>query len=135
MTSHNKRRPWTFFSPRRALLLLIVAAGARGAMAFESGQPAEQWRIGPPHTTSLGGAGEPKPKAAALTGQVVHLGGTTIKAPHPLACAGAQYEYTRTPAEGLFHGTLAAPAERSAFQLGVRVLPLLAWLLPPLLRA
>ncbi|MBK9235090.1 MAG: hypothetical protein IPO19_03105 [Rhodoferax sp.] len=130
MTSHHKRSPWTFPNPRRAralaLLLLIVAATARGAIAFEPVQPAEQWRIGQPHPTSLGSAGVPKPKAAALTGQVVHLGGTTVKAPHPLACDGAQYEYTLTPAEGLFQGTLAAPAERSARQLGVRVLPLLS---------
>ncbi|MBK6294866.1 MAG: DUF3828 domain-containing protein [Rhodoferax sp.] len=128
MTSHKNRSPWTLLSQRRvrALALMLLVATAHGAVAFESGQPAEQWRIGPPHPTSLGSAGVPKPKAAALTGQVVHLGGTTVKAPHPLACDGAQYEYTLTPAEGLFQGTLAPPAERSARQLGVRVLPLLS---------
>ena len=128
MTSQHNRSPWTFPIPRRArsLALLLLVATAHGAMAFESGQPAEQWRIGPPHPTSLGSAGVPKPKAAALTGQVVHLGGTTVKAPHPLACDGAQYEYTLTPAEGLFQGTLPPPAQRSARQLGVQVLPLLS---------
>lgn len=129
MTSHKNRSQWTLLSQRRVralALMLLVAATAHGAMAFESGQPAEQWRIGQPHFTSLSSAGVPKQKAAALTGQVVHLGGTTVKAPHPLACASAQYEYILTPAEGLFQGTLPPPARRSARHLGVRVLPLLS---------
>ena len=110
---------------RGAAVLTIVSAAATGVTAFESGQPAEQWQIGPGQAAPWAGAGTTQPRRTALTGQVVHLGTTRVEAPHPLACAAAHYEYVVTPAEGLFQGRLPAPAERSTRALGVRALPLL----------
>lgn len=120
---------WTAVGRQRArwaaVLTIVWTAAASGATAFEAGQPAEQWQIGPGQAAPWAGAGTTQPRRAALAGQVVQLGASTVKAPHPLACAAAHYEYVVTPAEGLFQGQLPAPAERSARALGVRALPLL----------
>lgn len=62
---------------------------------------------------------------ALATGEAVAFGPYRVSAPAPLGCAGATYEFAVTPAEGLFQGSLPAPATGAAAGAGVARLPVL----------
>jgi hypothetical protein len=64
-------------------------------------------------------AGEP-----SLSGTVEFLR-DRVAGPPPIGCSGARYELVVTPAEGLFQGSLPAPAEQSASAMGITHLPVM----------
>ena len=113
------------------VLVVLFAAPEGSAGELASWQPQMSWRIergeAAPWATAQP-ADRPDRDSHALVGSIVRLEGDRVLAPDPLACSGARYELVVTPAEGLFQGMLAAPADRAARaarSLGISELPVL----------
>jgi len=102
-----------------ALGWLAAAAPAAGADRLAL---AGQWRIARIVPAPWARAGAAAPDAAWI-GATVRFGPTQVRGPGALDCAGATYERTETPAEGLFQGNLPPPAARSAQALGIARFP------------
>jgi hypothetical protein len=65
------------------------------------------------------------PDARAWLGRSIRFDAQRVAGVDPLNCAGARYDATRMPAEGLFMGGLLAPAKSAALALGFKALPVL----------
>jgi hypothetical protein len=62
---------------------------------------------------------------AGLRGAAIRFDDAEVVAPAPLGCASARYEFVVSPAEGMFQGSLPAPAEAAARALGAVRLPVI----------
>lgn len=86
--------------------------------------PGEAWRV-------VDGAAAPwaatprMPGGGSLRGERIEFAPDRVIAPPPLGCGGAGYQFAVTPAEGLFQGSLPAPAGEAAAAVGIRRLPVL----------
>jgi hypothetical protein len=99
-----------------AITLSLGVAAARPAAA-EDWQPLELWRI---ETGRVAPWAPPGTRIdPAYQGQEVRFEAARLVAPHPLACAGATYEWIVGGPEGLFEGNLPAPAAPAARRLGL----------------
>lgn len=94
------------------LIALFVASVASSANASDI---KGAWRI--THGVVAPWADAP-PVAAQFVGARAVFGETTVAAPSPLGCKSAAYEYTKTPPDGLFQGSLPTPAAAKARELG-----------------
>jgi hypothetical protein len=111
---------WIFFSCLvNAICLLAVEARADAGATL-----APEWRI----TRAVGApwphADIPRSRLLALIGRPVTFHGDAMDGPGPLHCAHTVIESTSYPADGLFQGTLPAPAATAAQELGIAHLPL-----------
>lgn len=87
-----------------------------------SAHGAERWRF--THSMALSGPEpQPPPDRTGLPGRALEIGRNKLVAPPPFSCESARWEVLQVPAEGLFEGTLAAPADKSAQALGIARLP------------
>jgi hypothetical protein len=97
-----------------ALFAGLAAAAPAGA---DTWRPLEVWRIeggqvapwAPPGTRV----------GPAFQGREVRFQATRVVAPHPLACDRASYQWIFVDPEGLFEGSLPAPAAPAAVRLGL----------------
>jgi hypothetical protein len=104
---------------RAAALLLALAFG--GALQASAQTPPERyfgsWRIAR-GVASPWLPGAPLRPETALVGERMQFGPARVDGPGVLGCTGARYTATQLPAEGLFQGTLPAPAALAAEWLG-----------------
>lgn len=99
------------------------AAGAETpAQAGASIEP--DWRISRVVAAPWAPVGEARPKRQPWLGRPVRFQRDALSGPGVLHCRHAVLEPTRYPAEGLFQGTLPAPAASVAQTLGITRLPL-----------
>ena len=102
------------------ILAMAVAAGISVAEAKESAL----FLLGDWHITRGEAASWVAPEAQSklnttiFVGQRVTFGKGRVVGPTVLGCRGARYEREAVPAEGLFQGNLAAPAQAAAERLG-----------------
>lgn len=108
--------------PCVALAIALIVPGEAAAV---EGEGPEAWRIVDGFVAPWAQAGGAAPDAAALQGSRVEFAADRVVGSAPLACDDAAYELAVTPAEGLFQGSLPAPAEASARAVGVPRLPVL----------
>lgn len=96
-----------------ALLMLFFGACAQA-------QPVESWRF--THAMSMTGPWPlPAPDPGGLQGRGLKFEPGRLLGAEPFACAPARLEILEeVPAEGLFEGTLDAPANDAARQLGLK---------------
>lgn len=97
-------------------LLLLFSACAQA-------QPVESWRF--THAMSMTGPWPvPAPEPGGLQGRGLQFEPDRLLGAEPFACAPARMELLQdVPAEGLFEGTLDAPAKDTARQLGLKAAP------------
>ena len=117
-------RPFDSWRARGLACALLAAGCATGREPVA--EPWGSW------TLARGAAAPWAPDAAPASGAQGALRGATVRfeparvaGPAPLGCGNARYELVVTPAEGLFQGSLPAPAEPAARALGVTRLPVL----------
>ncbi|MGH8516423.1 MAG: hypothetical protein ACREUE_03080 [Panacagrimonas sp.] len=86
-------------------------------------QPMQTWRF--THAMSMTGPWPvPAPDPVGLQGRSLTFEAGRLKGADPFACAPARVELLEdVPAEGLFEGTLDAPADQTARQLGLSAPP------------
>lgn len=113
--------------PHELSALLLAALLAAAGTSIEAQPPATSsvlgtWRVvrGVPLSND---AGPPAPPRAMTVGSAIRFEPTRVAGPGVLACDQAAYAPTSMDAEGLFQGTLSAPAKASAARLGVVTFP------------
>jgi hypothetical protein len=107
------------------LWLTVNVPGEARQERFERWQSTERWviqsgRIAP--WAPPGFVASP-----TLRGQALRFDGNRVAGPAPLGCSNVLSEFVVSPAEGLFEGSLPAPANLSARNLGIMSLPILTW--------
>lgn len=107
----------------RQLALIVIAAASSSAFAKEADNPLlGSWRLTRAVVAPWSDA-ESAPIDSAWIGETAKFSAHAVKAPGPLACAGAAYEMTSFPPEGLFQGGLPEPAAKAAAGLGLVASP------------
>ena len=97
------------------VLLMIFSACAQA-------QPVETWRF--THAMTMTGPWPPATDPTGLQGRNLQFKPGQLLGADPFACEPAQLEILdKVPAEGLFEGSLAAPADKTARNLGLKVSP------------
>ncbi|MEW5788520.1 MAG: hypothetical protein AB1899_11775 [Pseudomonadota bacterium] len=120
MSTASCSRPVGPGLPHQAILLM-AALMALPALADQTDPGlAGTWRITHALPAPWGAA---LPGSSDLAGQTLRVSRQAMAGPGPLACAAPKLEPTRYPAQGLFQGNLAAPAEQQARQLGLGQFP------------
>ncbi|MCC2657492.1 MAG: hypothetical protein K0Q76_2600 [Panacagrimonas sp.] len=103
---------------KRAVVVLLLLFSACAAA-----QPGERWRF--THAMSMTGPWPvPAPDRSGLQGRGLEFAPGDLRGADPFACAPARVELLdKVPSEGLFEGTLPAPADEAARKLGLGAPP------------
>lgn len=96
-------------------MLLVLATSAQAQLI-------ESWRL--THAMSMTGPWPPTNDSSGLQGRSLQFTPGQLLGADPFACAPAQVEMLqKVPAEGLFEGSLPAPADKAARNLGLGAPP------------
>jgi hypothetical protein len=107
--------------------LIASVPGDARQEGFERWQSTERWVIQNGRIAPWAPPGFEASRTSALRGQTLRFDGNRVAGPAPLACSNVLSEFVVSPAEGLFEGSLPAPANQSARALGIASLPVLTW--------
>lgn len=106
------------------LVCLGMALGAEGVRAQADNLIEPHWRITHTVTAPWAPAAPSSNVAPPWVGHALTFQTNAVRGPGVLTCGHAVIEPTHYPAEGLFQGSLPAPAATAAQALGIMLLPL-----------